>query len=259
MVSVGVLACASDGKVHDFYPRKELPNRKHLKLMSRADRLGIAAIGRAIDATPDWVETPPERRGIFVGTMPEGTEPDSLLPGIKASTNTGGFSTAAFGDLGVPLVPPLWLVRGLSNNILGFASSYWDIRGVNGNRCEGRVSGLNAVIQGIQALKEHRADIVVAGGSDSLIRFQTHTSHTVGETAAFVVMRRSPLGFSLETGSAFRPDTPQPLEAYTTPDVGAATGLVDWIRSFDVQKNCGEVHVYGDDGTVSWLRPFSGV
>ena len=141
---------------------------------------------------------------------------------------------------------------------MGFASSYWDIRGVNGNRCEGRVSGLNAVIQGIQALKEHRADIVVAGGADRLIRFQPHTSHQLGETAAFVVMRRSPNGFSIETGCVFRPDAPQRLEVGTTPDVGAATGLVEWIRSFDEQKSWGEVRVYGEDGTVSWLRPFNG-
>ena len=90
MIGIGILACADDGEVHDFHPRKELPNRKHLKLMSRADRLGIAAIGRAIHATSEWADSVPERRGIFVGTMPEGTEPESLLEGIHASTDASG-------------------------------------------------------------------------------------------------------------------------------------------------------------------------
>ena len=257
VVSVGVLACNSDGLVDDFYPRKELPNRKHLKLMSRADRLGIAAIGRAIGSTKDWAAVPPERRGIFVGTMPEGTEPDSLLAGILASTDASGFSVAAFGELGVPLVPPLWLVRGLSNNILGLASSYWDIRGVNGNRCEGRVSGLNAVIQGIQALQEHRADIVIAGGADSLVRFQPQASHSVGEGAAFVIMRRSESGFGVDVGSRF--DASEPTREYktTTPDVGAATGILGWVLDYQKQGVWNDVTVCGEDGAVSWLRTIS--
>ena len=54
-------------------------------------------------------------------------------------------------------------MRGLSNNVLGFACAYWDIQGVNGNHCEGRVSGAAAVVEGARAIIEGRADVVVAG------------------------------------------------------------------------------------------------
>ena len=149
--SIGLVASRDFSVYDEFEPRKELPNRKHLKLMSRADRLGVAAVGRAISTFPEWDSFAPERRGLFVGSTPEGTDPGSLGPAIERSCVEGEFSVGAFGEQGLPYVPPLWLVRGLSNNILGFACAYWDIQGVNGNRCEGRISGVAAVIEGMRA------------------------------------------------------------------------------------------------------------
>ena len=130
---------------------------------------------------------------------------------------------------------------------------------MNGNRCEGRVSGLNAVIQGVQALQEDRADIVVAGGADSLVRFQPHTARRVGEGAAFVVMRRSNEGFSITSGSAFGRTTVRTEAKNTTPDVGAATGILQWMLAYQARGVLQNVEVLGDDGMFSWLHVSSDV
>jgi hypothetical protein len=240
--------------LHDFNARKELPNRKHLKLMSRADRLGIAAIGRAIAAYPKWEETPPERRGLFVGTNPAGTEPATLEPAMARSVEDGTFSVAAFGECGVPYVPPLWLVRGLSNNILGFSSSYWDIRGANGNRCEGRVSGLAAVIEGVRCIAEGRADVVVAGGADSLRRLEGVIPGVHGEGAAFVLLTRAQEAGPgiVDAGLGYFPEE-NTAHAVNTPELGACTGVVDLVHWLHTGGESIEVTVADPTGLTAWL------
>jgi len=251
--AVGLVAAEHFGEVKEFAPRSELPNRKHLKLMSRADRLGVAAVGRAIARFPEWDQFAPERRGLFVGTTPEGTDPESLKPAIERSRSEGVFSVANFGEDGVPYVPPLWLVRGLSNNVLGFACAYWDIQGVNGNRCEGRVSGTAAIVEGARALLENRADVVVAGGADSLLRFAQHTDSPMGEGAAFILMTRDPAAQACSMGLSYEPGAPTLGICPGGVDVGAASGVLEWVRKLDSHDPAGRLEVRDQNGLHAWI------
>lgn len=181
----------SPGSVPGFRPRNYIADRKSLKLMSRGVRLGVSAVKLALEDAPGWEGTPPERRAFFVGASPQPGDPDDLRPALEAAMVDGVFSDRAFAQHGYPLIHPLWLLRGLSNNVLGFASAAFDLQGTNANYCEGEQSGWTALLEGAHAIAEGRADLAIAGGADSLVGAERFfDGQPCGEGAAFVVMGR---------------------------------------------------------------------
>ena len=165
-------------------------DRKSLKLMTTAGQLGVSAVQIALDDDGDWSQVPPERRGIFVGASPQTGDPDALRPALEASTDASGFDMKKFAADGFPLIHPLWLVRGLSNNIIGFAAAIHDLQGVNANYCDGIAGGFNALREGALAVAEGRADLVVAGGADAWSGASALLDGApCGDGAAFVVLR----------------------------------------------------------------------
>lgn len=179
------------GEVPGFSAKAYVRQRKNLKLMSRAVQLGVSAIRVALADAGEWQATPPIRRGMYVGSTPQGGELADLMAALDVSTDAdGGFEIGRFAQDGYPLIHPLWLVKGLSNNVLGFASASHDFQGPNGNWCDGERSGAHALYEGWVAVAEGRADIVVAGASDSWVGLEgVLGGRRPGEGAAFFVMR----------------------------------------------------------------------
>jgi Beta-ketoacyl synthase, N-terminal domain len=179
------------GEVPGFRPMAYIEDRKRLKLMSRGVQLGLAALRLALTATDGWDDVPPPRRGFFVGASPQIGDPDDLRPALEAARGPdGSFSLERFASQGLPLIHPLWLVRGLSNNVLGFGSAFWDIQGVNMSYCDGAEGGWTALSEGFHAVAEGRADLVVAGGADSLLGADAlFGGRRCGEGAAVLVLR----------------------------------------------------------------------
>jgi hypothetical protein len=137
-----------------------------------------------------WQEVPPPRRAIFVGATPMGGDEDLLRAVEASSTSDGQLDMRTFATEGLPKIHPLWLVKGLSNNVLGLSSAHHDLRGVNANYCQGESSGARAVIEGILAVAEGRAELALAGASDSWIRAQGLLgTRLAGEGAAFFLFR----------------------------------------------------------------------
>lgn len=211
----------------DFLPREHLPDKKHAKLMSRGVQLGIASLKRALDRRAGWQSVDPERRALFVGTSPGGGDADDLIPAMEASRIDDRFDVAAFGERGIPLVPPLWLVRGLSNNVVGYGSAYFEIRGANATRCDGRHAGLAAVIDGIRCVAEGRADLAAAGASDCLTWAADVFPLGVAEAGAFVVIEPADREAAVTGEMGYAPGAPI---AFPTIEYGATTGLVDLAR-----------------------------
>ena len=182
-------SCA--GVVPNFKPRSMVPDRKSLKLMTQAVRLGVAAIASAVDQCSDWDTIQPSRRGMYVGASPQVGRHDDLTDAVNAAFESGEFSLQDFGERGISQIHPLWLVRGLSNNVLGFSSAYHDAQGHNMSYAMGVDGGWNAILEGAYALVEGRVDIVVVGGSDDLTAASEVLGAEGSEGAAFFVLRRS--------------------------------------------------------------------
>lgn len=182
------------GEVPGFRARSWIADRKALKLMSRAVQLGVSAARLAVDdAGGDGVveAVPPHRRGMFVGASPQVGEADDLRPALQAATGEDGrFDLQRFARDGVRLIHPLWLVKGLSNNVLGFASAIHDLQGDNACYCDALDGGWTALCEGAAAVGERRADLVVAGGADALVHAEPLLGgRPCGEGAAFFVFR----------------------------------------------------------------------
>lgn len=189
-VGADAAATGRPGPVPGFRARAYISDRKSLKLMTRSVQLGVSAVNLALAELPGWQEIPPPRRGIFVGASPQPGDPDALRPALEAAQDADGvFDLGAFARAGIPLIHPLWLVRGLSNNVIGFASAVNDLQGVNANWCDGAAGGWTALLEGVRAVAEGRADLAVAGGADALVEAESLLAgRACGEGAAFVVL-----------------------------------------------------------------------
>ena len=215
------------GPVPGFRARAYIKDRKSLKLMARGVKLGVSAVRLALSDADGWEEVPPARRALFVGASPQPGDPDDLRPALEAAMVDGDFSMSRFAKEGYPLIHPLWLLRGLSNNVLGFASAAFDLQGTNANYCDGARGGWNALTEGALAVAEGRADLAIAGGADSLVGAEAFfAGRSLGEGAAFVVFARArdgdpPLRLSRE---ALDP------EEETLGYLGAATWPVAFAR-----------------------------
>lgn len=177
------------GPVPGFRAHAYIEDRKKLKLMARAVQLGVSATRLALSGAAGWAEAAPERRGMFVGASPQTGDANDLSPALDAACDEEGqFSLDRFATRGYALIHPLWLVKGLSNNILGFASAIHDLQGVNMSYCDGDEGGWTAVVEGARAVAEGRADLVVAGGADALVEAEPLLGgRRCGEGAAFFV------------------------------------------------------------------------
>ncbi len=182
------------GEVPGFRPRAYIADRKSLKLMSQAVKLGVSAARLAVtDAGGDELlaTVPPVRRGMVVGASPQVGEAHDLRPALQAATgDDGGFDLQRFARDGVRLIHPLWLVKGLSNNVLGFASAIHDLQGPNACYCDAVDGGWTALCEGAAAVGEGRADLVLAGGADALVDAEPLLGgRRCGEGAAFFVLQ----------------------------------------------------------------------
>ena len=151
-------------------------------------QLGLAAASAAMEAWPQHRDLPPSRRGMYVGGSPQAGEAEDMLPALDAVRAAGGYSLGTFATAGIPLIPPLWLVKGLSNNILGYAAAQWDLQGDNGNWCDGRLGGAVALANAVQAVAEGRVDLALAGGADVLVGAEALLGRPGSEAAAFLVL-----------------------------------------------------------------------
>ena len=163
---------------------------------------------------------------MYVGASPQAGDERDLEPALREASEDGVFSLGRFAREGIAMIHPLWLVRGLSNNVLGFASAIHDVQGVNASYCDGALGGWTALVEGARAIAEGRADWVLAGGSDALAGAEAVLGHPGGDGAAFVVMvpgdgPMQPMGGPDGLGAAVA----------HLGDLGAATWPVAWVRA----------------------------
>lgn len=242
ITGVGLLCGQGPGPLPDFRASAFIADRKQLKLMSRAVQLGVSAVRLALadrertagdlsaDLSTDLSTIPPHRRGLYVGASPQVGEAEDLRPALQASTGPdGAFDLHRFATQGARLIHPLWLVKGLSNNVLGFASAIHDLQGTNLNLCDGEEGGWSALVEGARAVAEGRADLVVAGGAESLVGAELLLGgQPAGEGAAFFVFEPATPG---RAGTPWSPALRATLSPPPLGLLGAATWPIALARA----------------------------
>lgn len=156
------------GEVLGFRARNHIPDRKSIKLMFPRVKLGIAA---AMEAWAGGVAgVGPERRAMYAACGLTVDEDWTFREAMYAAAPEGEeFDLARFGEVGQGMLNPLWLVKGLSNNVLAFVARFEEITGPNDNFMGGATGALQCLDAAASALAAGRADVALAGASDSLV------------------------------------------------------------------------------------------
>ena len=164
------------GEVKDFKPRDYIKDRKSIKIMYRNVQLGLAAAKLAIENSGlDTEKVDPLRFGSIIGSggggFDEGPGNKDLAEIIKASwdENNKSFSPIKFGSTGIDRLYPLWLLKTLPNNVFCYVSIYYNVQGFNDNIINSFAGGSQAIGDAFRAIKRGDADIIVAGGYDTLV------------------------------------------------------------------------------------------
>ena len=165
------------GEIKGFRAKDYVDNVKNLKVMTPMVQYGIAASKTALDDAKLLPDVEPERFGIATGAGHASGDPSALVAAIEQSATGDHFDLAKFGREGIPIINPLWLLRGLSNNVLGFASAQFNAQGWNTNLQNSGASGLMAVGDAAVAIANDRADVMLAGGYDALCSAEAIIRH----------------------------------------------------------------------------------
>ncbi len=161
----------------EFRPGDHAFHRKMLKVMTWPVRFGVGAARLAVQEAGGeealFAGVDPTRRGMFTGAGLSVDEDNEFLPGVIAAEGPPGvLDLPRFGREGVPTVNPLWLVKGLTNNVLALVAQGYDLQGPNDNLGSGRAGGLLSLHDAAHAIAEDRGDVLLAGGYDTLLHME---------------------------------------------------------------------------------------
>ena len=152
------------------FTARDYVDAKSLRLMAPAVAFGVGAAQLATtDAGLQIDAQDPERFGVFVGSRGHSSDRQDLMPAVKLAASDGTFRLNRFGAEGLPLVHPMWLLKGLANNVLYFVSLKYNAQGMNNNISMGGVAGTMAIGEAFEALRRGCVDVALAGAYDSAL------------------------------------------------------------------------------------------
>jgi 3-oxoacyl-(acyl-carrier-protein) synthase len=155
--------------VTGFSPRDHV-DVKSLRLMAPAVAFGVAGAHlAAADSGLAFGELDPVRLGAFIGSRGHSSDRQDLMPAVRLATEHGTFHMDKYGSVGLPLVHPMWLLKGLANNVLYFVSLKYNAQGTNNNISMAGVAGTMAIGEAFHAIRGGYIDTAIAGGYDSAL------------------------------------------------------------------------------------------
>lgn len=162
------------GEIPEFDAKKYMAkeNRKSLRMMSRTVQLAVAAAELALaDGAVDKTKLDPTRFGIEFGAGLIATELPELADAAKLSSNCqpGSVDMEKWGDLGIPAIQPLWMLKYLPNMLACHVSIFHNAQGPNNTVTESDAASLLALGEAFRILVRGQADIFLVGGADSKI------------------------------------------------------------------------------------------
>lgn len=207
----GIPVSTVAGAVVDFSPA-EYVDAKASRLMSPAVMFGVAAAKLAVDDAGLAPQTgDPTRIGAFVGSRGHSSDRRDLMNAVTIASQDGSFRFDRFGKDGLGLVHPMWLLKGLANNVLYFVSLKYNLQGMNNNISMGGVAATLGIGEAFRTIQHGQLDTALAGGYDSALdaeRLETfRTAGLVTESTdpenASRPFDRGRTGFVPSEGAAF--------------------------------------------------------
>jgi 3-oxoacyl-[acyl-carrier-protein] synthase II len=178
------LPCQIAGEVPDFRP-KEYMEKKMTRRVSRSSQMALAATVQAIEhAGLSEPPAEPKRAGIVYGTAIGGL--DSFVDGIEI-----------FNERGLRYVSPFVLPGGIPNLSAHLISMRFQCLGPTLTLTTACATGTQTVGEGAKLIQRGDADIVIAGGTEALVRDFS--------IAGFSAMRALPTNYNDAPEKASRP------------------------------------------------------
>ena len=167
------------GEIQDLDPVALLKDRKIQKLIRRSDVFGLYAADQAIamsgitryrDALNEAAAAQySDRTGVYVGSG--GGSYQSQYDYLPLLTSSEGDLHKFGRELG-DTVNPMWLLRTLPNNVLCHVGIRHNLKGPNACITNHSVSGVLAIVEAMEALRNGEADRALAVGHDAPIEPQ---------------------------------------------------------------------------------------
>jgi beta-ketoacyl-acyl-carrier-protein synthase II len=172
------------GEIPDFDPSEYIP-RKEARRMARASQMALVTAAKAAaDAKLPCPLPDPERSGVYMGTAIGGIE--RALDAME-TYRTEGFSRV--NPFAVPSAIP---------NILTFhVAQHLGALGCTNTMCTACAAGTQSVGEAAVAIRNNRADVIIAGGCEATIQDYA--------IAGFCAMRAMPVSFNDDPTRASRP------------------------------------------------------
>jgi 3-oxoacyl-[acyl-carrier-protein] synthase II len=168
------LPCRIAGQVTDFDAKQYLDkkDRKNLRMMARGIQLAVAAAQLALDdAKVDKAKLDPTRFGVEFGAGMIATELVELAEAARVSANCqpGIVDLDKWGEQGLPMITPLWMLKYLPNMLACHISILHDAQGPNNTITEGDAASLLALGEACRIIARDQADFFLVGGADSRV------------------------------------------------------------------------------------------
>jgi 3-oxoacyl-[acyl-carrier-protein] synthase II len=163
------------GEVPDFEYKKYITAkeaRKAQRVMARTIQLAVAAAELALQqGAVDKKKLDPTRFGAEFGAGLIASELPELADAARASANCqpGVVDIEKWGDLSIPAIPPLWMLKYLPNMPACHVSILHDAQGPNNTITESDVASLLALGEAYRILLRDQADFFLVGGAESKI------------------------------------------------------------------------------------------
>jgi 3-oxoacyl-[acyl-carrier-protein] synthase II len=162
------------GEVPGFDARLfvEKKQAKGLRVMARTIQLAVAGAQRALeDGRVDKSKLDPTRFGVEFGAGLIATELPDLADAALVSANCqpGRVDLEKWGEVGIPAIQPLWMLKYLPNMLACHISILHDAQGPNNSITENDVAGLLAMGEAYRILARDHADFFLVGGAESKI------------------------------------------------------------------------------------------
>ena len=171
--------CKIAGQVPEFKVNQYVPkfHRKAVKLMSRDIELAVVAADDAVKSAglitkasdSGEMTYDPRRFALNIGAGLISCDLIELGPAIAQSINNGEFDLKLWGEKGMPLVTPLWLLKYLPNMLGCHVGIIHDIQGPGNTITCAEVSGQLAIMEACQIIERGNADVALAGGGEAKV------------------------------------------------------------------------------------------